>query len=235
VFGGADWQYVGDWTPKGHKASAEEEKQIEAEKKEGKEGNDAFLKVLPPTYLKYDTDGRVIRMDVSRRHFQNEIAPTDFQTFSKTSCPGSRLGWFTTSPLFIERLTRATEAQTQAPSGFATALTTTLLTHWGYDGYIRWLRGIKSTYKQRRDWIIDAIDDNFDLVLDSHAPMDEKRAVYEIEGLGKGATCYSKSSDEKWDEKKGAVMSLKKGKGPALVSFIPPTGRSSSRLLHCPR
>lgn len=51
--------------PRDHKATVEEQKQIEAEKKEGKEGNEAFMKALPPTYLTYDTDGRVIRMDVS--------------------------------------------------------------------------------------------------------------------------------------------------------------------------
>lgn len=76
--------------------------------------------------------------------------------------------------------------------------------------------------------MIDALDDNFDLVLDLQSVgNDEKRAVLDIEGLGKGATCYSKTSsgnDSAWDEKKGAVQSVKKGKGPALVSFIPPTG-----------
>lgn len=41
------------------------QRDAEAEKKEGKEGNEAFLRALPPTYLAYDTDGRVIRMDVS--------------------------------------------------------------------------------------------------------------------------------------------------------------------------
>lgn len=25
---------------------------------------------------------------------------------------------------------------------------------WKYDGYIRWLRGIKATYAMRRDWMV---------------------------------------------------------------------------------
>lgn len=60
--------FTGDWTPKNHKSekSIVAQRQIDAEKKEGKEGQDAFLKALPPTYLTVDYQGRVIRMDVSR-------------------------------------------------------------------------------------------------------------------------------------------------------------------------
>jgi aromatic amino acid aminotransferase I len=59
--------YSGEWTPKNHKGqkSVLAQRQIEAEKKEGKDGQEAFIKALPPTYLRYDTEGRVIRMDVS--------------------------------------------------------------------------------------------------------------------------------------------------------------------------
>jgi aromatic amino acid aminotransferase I len=59
--------FSGEWTPKSHKSdkSIIAERAIEAEKKEGKDGNEAFIAALPPTYLTYDTDGRVIRMDVS--------------------------------------------------------------------------------------------------------------------------------------------------------------------------
>ena len=40
-------------------------------------------------------------------------------TFSKTICPGSRLGFFTGSALFLERLQRASETSTQSASGFS--------------------------------------------------------------------------------------------------------------------
>jgi len=64
-------QYTGEWTPKSHKSekSILAQRAIDAEKKEGKEGNEAFVNALPPTYLRFDTDGRVIRMDVSRLAF----------------------------------------------------------------------------------------------------------------------------------------------------------------------
>jgi len=59
--------YTGEWTPRSHKSATSviAQRQIDAEKKEGKEGQEAFLKALPPTYLTVDYQGRVIRMDVS--------------------------------------------------------------------------------------------------------------------------------------------------------------------------
>lgn len=203
--------YTGRWIPQSKQSSisALEQRQIDAETKEGKEGEEAWLAAMPASYLHLDTEGRVIRMD----------------TFSKTSCPGSRLGWITTSPIFIERLQRATEASTQAPSGFVTALTTTMLSHWGMTGYIRWLRGIKATYRMRRDWICDAFEDTFHLEFeDSSLGVKTNDAVLEVfDGLGRGVTCYAKPGagtvEAKWDEKRG----LTSKRGPALVSFIPPT------------
>lgn len=56
--------FAGAWHPKDYKATPLAQREIDAEKKEGKEGNEAFLKALPPTYLTLDTEGRVIRLDV---------------------------------------------------------------------------------------------------------------------------------------------------------------------------
>nr|KIR46477.1 aromatic amino acid aminotransferase I [Cryptococcus bacillisporus CA1280] len=186
--------YTGEWTPKGVESdmSILAQRKLKAEKKDGPDGNQAFLDALPPSFLAFDTDGRVIRMD----------------TFSKTSAPGSRLGWITTSPIFIERLTRATEASTQAPSGFATALTTRMIQQWGFDGYIRWLRGIKATYNMRKTWLCDTFQDVFHLEFDSGNDLFPERS--------RTVTCYSKQTRSLWDEKRGL-------RGPALITFIPPT------------
>lgn len=196
--------FLGKYQQQGTNATPLQQRQIELEKQEGKEGNAAFIESLPPTYLTVDTEGRVIRLD----------------TFSKTSCPGSRLGWITSSPIFVERLTRIAEASTQAPSGFATAMTITMLNTWGWDGYMRWLRGIKAAYKMRRDWMCDALADQFHLEFDDGAlnPL-----VRDTAGLGRGFTAYAKhptgSAEAKWDEKRGVVSS----RGTPLCSFIPPT------------
>lgn len=58
--------FAGKWTPRKHVSSQSimAQRQEEIEKTEGKEGNEAFIKALPPTFLTVDYEGRVIRMDV---------------------------------------------------------------------------------------------------------------------------------------------------------------------------
>lgn len=71
-------------------------------------------------------------------------------TFSKTVAPGSRLGWTTSNTRFAERLLRASETSTQQPSGFAQAIVGKILETWGMEGWIRWLRGLRTQYRERR-------------------------------------------------------------------------------------
>ncbi|KAI0638513.1 PLP-dependent transferase [Trametes polyzona] len=108
---------------------------------------DKWVQSLSPSYLKIDYQGRVIRLD----------------TFSKTIAPGSRLGFFTCNPRFAERLERAGETSTQSPCGFGQSLIAQLLTSWKYDGYVRWLQGLAAQYQARRDYLIDALADEFHL------------------------------------------------------------------------
>lgn len=75
-----------------------------------------------------------------------------------------RLGWVTCSPLFAERLERIAEVSTQAPCGLGQALATALLSRWTFDGYIRWLRGLREQYKLRRDFFVDCLAEEFDLI-----------------------------------------------------------------------
>lgn len=106
-----------------------------------------MLIVSSSAYHSVDTQGRVIRLD----------------TFSKTIAPGVRLGWFTCNPLFAERLERHGETSTQAPCGLGQSLVTKLLLTWKYDGYVRWLRGLRIQYALRRDLFIDTLNEEFDL------------------------------------------------------------------------
>lgn len=55
--------------------------------------NEYFLETLIPTYLSFDVDGRVMRMD----------------SFSKVIAPGTRVGWITASEQIIERFVRSNE------------------------------------------------------------------------------------------------------------------------------
>lgn len=59
--------FTGPYVPKYAELSPLTQRQLEEEKLEGKKGAEAFLKALPPSFLRFDTDGRVIRFDVSAR------------------------------------------------------------------------------------------------------------------------------------------------------------------------
>ncbi|GLA86098.1 hypothetical protein AtubIFM56815_010348 [Aspergillus tubingensis] len=110
-------------------------------------GNDEFLRSLTPSMLHFDHQGRVIRLE----------------SFSKTLAPGLRLGYFVANPVFTERLLRATEVETQDPSGLSQALTFRLMQSWGIAGYLGWLQGLSVEYRCRRDSMIDAISQHFRL------------------------------------------------------------------------
>lgn len=131
--------------------------------------NDDFLASLIPSFLRFDYQGRVIRLE----------------SFSKTLAPGLRLGYFVANPLFTERLLRATEVETQDPSGISQALVLSLLTSWTTAGYITWLQNLSLEYQKRRNWMMDAITKNFSVVSASEFP--ELRAeglVAAIRGTG---------------------------------------------------
>lgn len=105
--------------------------------------NDSFLRALIPTYLSIDVDGRVMRMD----------------SFSKVIAPGTRVGWITASAQIVERFIRHNECSVQNPSGFSQMVLYKMLDEtWGHDGYLGWLRNIRSEYTRRRDVILHACE-----------------------------------------------------------------------------
>ncbi|KAH9023085.1 PLP-dependent transferase [Lactarius pseudohatsudake] len=130
---------VGEFVPKS-------QRKAEREPPVGEEVS-RFIDSLVPSFLRVDTQGRVIRID----------------TFSKTIAPGARLGWFTCSPLFAERLERIGETSAHNPCGLGQALVVALLTQWTFDGYIRWLRGLRTQYQHRRDFLVDCLAEEFEL------------------------------------------------------------------------
>ncbi|KIY73729.1 PLP-dependent transferase [Cylindrobasidium torrendii FP15055 ss-10] len=161
---------------------------------DSREEHDAekFIASLAPSFVKFDYQGRVIRLD----------------TFSKTIAPGCRLGWFTCNPLFAERLERAGETTTQSPCGFGQAMVASLLTHWQYDGYIRWLQALRLQYKHRRDFLIDSLADEFHLDLSIGTS-----------GFRNGSQVYNVSF------KRASAFSEKHSAqdGRPIFSFVPPS------------
>ncbi|QRV87930.1 aminotransferase class I and II protein [Ceratobasidium sp. AG-Ba] len=99
-----------------------------------------YLDTLAPSYLKFDYQKRVIRLD----------------TFSKTIGPGCRLGWTTCNAQFAAIMVDYSASTTNQTSGISQALITQLVSkQWGYDSFIRWLRGLATQYTARRDGMVD--------------------------------------------------------------------------------
>ncbi|KAF4472869.1 Pyridoxal phosphate-dependent transferase major region subdomain 1 [Fusarium albosuccineum] len=113
-----------------------------------------FLDELIPSFLNFDKDGRVIRLD----------------SFSKSIAPGCRLGWITAQPAVCEQLLRITDDTTQQPSGFVQAIIARTIEDldsndptklvWGLDGWVRWLQGLRSTYERRMVKMATVLEEN---------------------------------------------------------------------------
>ncbi|KAJ4264432.1 hypothetical protein NW762_005632 [Fusarium torreyae] len=117
--------------------------------------SETFINSLVPSFLSIDTQGRVIRLE----------------SFSKTLFPGLRLGYFVANSVFTERLLRVTEVETQDPAGLSQAFTLALFDNWGIDGYLKWLQSLQFQYKTRRDWLISAFNDCFEVVPAKKSPI----------------------------------------------------------------
>lgn len=143
-----------------------------------------FLDSLVPSYLSFDVDGRVIRLD----------------TFSKTVAPGCRLGWITAQPAIIEKILRITETSTQQPSGFVQAMVAELLIGpdhkevyeamkkrnrqgevynegWKMDGWVRWLDGLRGNYERRMRVMAEVLEAGRSTMVSSKVSVPEERKI----------------------------------------------------------
>ncbi|KAF9296099.1 hypothetical protein BGZ88_000741 [Linnemannia elongata] len=96
-----------------------------------------------PSLLSMDTDGRVIRLD----------------TFSKTLAPGCRVGYMSMNARFCDIMQYHNEVTIQQPSGFAQAiLAEMLVSHWGQEGYTRYLtENVRTEYLKRSQHLQTAL------------------------------------------------------------------------------
>ncbi|KAJ7504474.1 PLP-dependent transferase [Mycena galericulata] len=129
-----------------------------------KQSDEEWLDGLVPSFLHFDYQGRVLRLD----------------TFSKSIGPGGRLGYYTGAPLLLEKLGALHQSFISFPSGLSQAIYGELLHRYQTEGFTRWLRGITAQYELRRDWTIDALykaldvrpTDNWSRALAAYAPTD---------------------------------------------------------------
>ncbi|KAK4702386.1 hypothetical protein P7C70_g3836, partial [Phenoliferia sp. Uapishka_3] len=148
--------------------------------------DEKWLEGTTPSFLNVDYQGRVIRID----------------TFSKTVGPGSRLGYFTTSPSLRRVLQYINETTTQAPSGLSQAIVGQLLHEFKTDGFVRWLRGIAAQYELRRNWSLDT--------LAKHLHLEEASDSPSIIAFDRNHHSFSDAEKKSW--------------GKSLFSFVPPAG-----------
>ncbi|KAF9090023.1 hypothetical protein BGX29_005521 [Mortierella sp. GBA35] len=96
-----------------------------------------------PSLLSMDTDGRVIRLD----------------TFSKTLAPGCRVGYISMNARFCNTMQYFNEVTIQQPSGFSQALLAEMLvSHWGQEGYTRYLtENVRTEYLKRSQFLQTAL------------------------------------------------------------------------------
>ncbi|CDR36486.1 CYFA0S01e01860g1_1 [Cyberlindnera fabianii] len=116
-----------------------------ARESKGVHSHKEFISALVDSFIKIDTEGRVVRLD----------------SFSKVLAPGTRFGWIVAQDAFLERIVRLHEVTIQSPSGFTQAIVNGLLQRWGQEGYIDWLIGLRAEYTHKRDVAIDSIVKHF--------------------------------------------------------------------------
>lgn len=111
-------------------------------------------KVLTPSFLTLDTDGRVIRLE----------------TFSKVFAPGMRLSFIVANKFIIDKIVWFAECTSRAPSGVSQALfhaTVEAMAHKSHpeldllsgsvESWIEWIMAVAKNYQHRRNVALKAL------------------------------------------------------------------------------
>ncbi|KAL6944282.1 hypothetical protein ACO0RG_001014 [Hanseniaspora osmophila] len=115
--------------------------------------DDYVSKILSPSYLTLDTEGRVLRCE----------------TFSKVAAPGLRLGFVTGNAYLISKVKTLNDISTRFASGASQAILVNMLVDMGakyqaehksapaIDGWIDWCMKIASEYTNRRNHLFKCV------------------------------------------------------------------------------
>ncbi|KAK6198841.1 aromatic amino acid aminotransferase II [Scheffersomyces amazonensis] len=98
---------------------------------------------LPKSYLQFDTEGRVIRIE----------------TFSKVFAPGLRLGFLVANKKIVEVVKKYSSIVTRAPSGPSQLILLNVIQQrfGGIKGWLQWILRMRLAYAHRRNVLIDSI------------------------------------------------------------------------------
>nr|XP_053641221.1 kynurenine/alpha-aminoadipate aminotransferase, mitochondrial-like isoform X2 [Cherax quadricarinatus] len=94
-----------------------------------------FVEDLPTSFLKLDTEGRVLRFD----------------SFSKTVSAGIRLGYVTGPQPLIDIMTADIMSSVLHTPNFSQVIVSELLNKWGHQGYLNHVYSLREEYRKKRD------------------------------------------------------------------------------------
>lgn len=97
---------------------------------------------LPPSFLRLDTDGRVLRFD----------------SFSKIFSAGLRVGYVTGPTPLLERMTWHMQASVLCPPGITQVMVSELLRKWGDEGFNKHIAKLREFYRTQRDTMLQAAE-----------------------------------------------------------------------------
>lgn len=97
---------------------------------------------IPPAIKSYDTEGRVIYLG----------------TFSKTLCPGLRIGWVSASPEILNKYILVKQGADLQSNSMSQRELDVFLNHHDLSDHIE---SIKTVYRKRRDLMLNTMKENF--------------------------------------------------------------------------
>ncbi|XP_050430900.1 kynurenine/alpha-aminoadipate aminotransferase, mitochondrial-like [Adelges cooleyi] len=126
-----------------------------------------FLEKNPASFLSMDTEGRVIRLD----------------SFSKVMSSGLRLGFATGSASFIRKMELAMQNSSLHPSSLSQIMAYKLLVQWGIEGLKLHFERVKKYYRQKRDHMLRAVEQNLSGLAEWYEPTGGMFLWLKIKGL----------------------------------------------------
>lgn len=95
-----------------------------------------------PSLLKFDTEGRVIRID----------------SFSKMLMPGLRVSIVTANKLFINKLSMHNDLSIHSAAASSQMILQMIFNDWGQSGFKDWLFHLQNLYRKRRAVLLNAFE-----------------------------------------------------------------------------
>ena len=107
-----------------------------------------------PSYLSFDTEGRVLRMD----------------SFSKLLSAGIRLGFVTASTPLIQRLILHMQATQMHPCNISQALVAQLFHQWGHEKFMEHTKTVVNFYRKQQEAMVKAADTHLKDIVEFTTP-----------------------------------------------------------------